>query len=129
MSRRKSMVSEVIYIKDELPILNLVDRVIMESAKLGAQTICFLPEKDSFSIFCSNYKKVTPIQVKSLEQDGGRAKFFVIISRLKIMLGMKIAEKNTCQTGSCNKIQGKPALTGICSKTEYGESILMNLYQ
>ena len=125
MSKTKAVDQREIRIKGELPIILMVKEIINRSVAVGANSICFLPEKNCFSIFCSNGKKVIPIKVLVLEKRGG-SMFFAMVSRLKVMLGMRISDRKNSQIGSFKQTFNLPAFNAITTPTEFGESILIN---
>ena len=127
MSKTKITVPMVICIKDDVPIIKIVREIIVRSVEVKADTICFLPAKKGFSVFCCNKEGTVPIQVNNMEKNKG-ALFFEMIDRIKILLGMKISDRKNCQTGSFEKTGDLPAFTAITTSTEFGESIQMKLY-
>jgi len=125
MATEQDIVPMVICIREKMPIIRLVREVIVRSVAVGANFICFLPEKNYYSVFCSNGKRVIAIQIQSLDERGG-ALFFSMVSRLKILLGMKITERKTSQSRKFEKAGDLPAFKAITIPTKFGESIQIN---
>lgn len=101
IEERKSlfdMLNEEIPIDDEGPIIRLVDLVFEEAVRLRASDIHFEPFEDKFVIRFRIDGVLHEIQSPSKKLQGP------ILSRLKLMSGMDLAEKRVPQDGRIQKV-------------------------
>ena len=123
--KKKGVFPMVIFISQRMLLTHLVKNIIVRSAAVGANLICFITENDHYSIFCSNGERVITIQIQALNERGPLL-FFPMIDCLKIMLGMKISEKKISQSVVFEKRGDLPKFKCTTIPTEFGESMRIN---
>jgi len=106
------------------PAIKLVNLIIAQSVKDGASDIHFEPEEKQLNIRArvdGVLYEIKPFPPKNLES--------AIISRIKIMCGMNIAEKRLPQDGRIKaKVAGKNVDMRVSSfPTIYGENIVIRI--
>ncbi|WP_100655918.1 GspE/PulE family protein [Alteromonas flava] len=108
---------------EEAPTIELVNNLFAQAVDAGASDIHFEPEENSFRVrFRSDGVLTTKLTL-------GKEKFDALVSRIKLISGMDIAERRLPQDGSISTRAGGleidirvSALPGV-----YGESMVLRL--
>jgi type IV pilus assembly protein PilB len=114
---------EKIEIKDDLSVINEINKIVTEAVNQGSSDIHFEPYERFFRV---RYRKDGALQdVKHLALD----KKFAYISRLKIMAELDIAEKRRPQDGRIRMAGGKRIVDIRVSTmpTDFGEKVVLRL--
>jgi type IV pilus assembly protein PilB len=108
---------------DEAPIVRLVNLVITQAVKERASDIHFEPNETEVGI---RYRVDGHLKLEMTSPKNTQA---AIISRVKIMAGMNIAEKRVPQDGRIQmKVEGMPIDLRVSSvPTVFGEKVVMRL--
>jgi len=114
---------ELLSEESQVPVIRILNQLIPQAVKSRASDIHIEPQEDKLQI---RFRIDGVLQnIKSLN----RSMHGALISRLKIMAGMNIAERRRPQDGQCSvKVDGKDIdIRVACGNTIYGEMMVLRI--